>query len=72
MKEVNELRKMLESKRKRSHDYTKCRTDLIKNYTNILDVLIEESVENHKYEMLEAIKNIEIEISKLKFYLENF
>ena len=72
MKKVNELKKMLESKRKRSYDYTKCRTDLIKNYTNILEILLEESVENHKYEMLEAINNIEIEISKLKFYLENF
>ena len=64
--------KVFESKRKRSYDYIKCRTDLIKNYTNIIDTLLEESVEAHKYEMLEAIKNIEIEISKLKFYLENF
>lgn len=69
---IGNFKDILESKRKRSHDYTKCRTDLIKNYTNILDILLEESVENHKYEMLEVIKNIEIEISKLKFYLENF
>ena len=71
--EFKKTQKIINEKHKKDIEYTKSKhgTELIKNYANILNILLEDSAENNKGAALETIKNLETTIENVKIYLES-